>query len=392
MNNSPFTFHHLSIIIISCACLAACASSEHTRYFSDELSTEAVIYVTDAAVAWQVTNYENTGNKRSQPRTNDVNWADAIFLTAAYEWAGMREDTATLQWVNTLARKNDYRLPMGVHVYHADNLIVGMLYADMFEQTGDERLLQQPQERLEYIVRHPSQCDLFSDDNDHTYYYKQRWSWCDALFMAPQVFARYAALCDNPQLLHFMDKEYRATVDYLYSPEYKLFFRDSNYFNKHEPNGKPVFWGRGNGWVLAGLAKLIPLLPQDFDGRSDYIRLYRDMISTVVQLQSSDGHWYVSMLDPNAYPAPEMSSTAFFCYALWWGINSGIIDKNTYLTPATKAWQAIVRNVHKNGMLGSVQAVGEKPEAITTDMTEVYGPAAMVYAAQQILIYLENIR
>ena len=116
------------------------------------------------------------------------------------------------------------------------------------------------------------------------------------------------------------------------------------------------------------------------------------MISTVVQLQSSDGHWYVSMLDPNAYPAPEMSSTAFFCYALWWGINSGIIDKNTYLVPATRAWQAIVRNVHKNGMLGSVQAVGEKPEAITTGMTEVYGPAAMVYAAQQILIYLENIR
>ena len=371
-----------SLLVVSCSKVSSCPQE---RVFSAELTTESVTSVTDAALQWQVREYENMDGRRRYKRKNDVNWADGIFLTAAYEWGVERSDSATMEWVNRIAERNDYRLPMGVHVYHADNLIIGMLYADMYEQTGDSRLLQQPAERLEYIVRHPSACSLYSDDSDLTYYYKQRWSWCDALYMAPQVFARYAGILDEPELLSFMDREYRATVDYLYSQKHKLFFRDSNYFNKLEPNGAPVFWGRGNGWVVAGLAKLIPYLPRDFEGRDYYVHLYCEMMSRIVSLQSAEGHWYVSMLDSEAYPAPEMSSTAFFCYALWWGINEGLLDKETYMPHAVKAWQAIVHAVHPDGMLGSVQAVGEKPEAITTDMTEVYGPAAMVYAAREIL-------
>ena len=187
-----------------------------------------------------------------------------------------------------------------------------------------------------------------------------------------------------------MNSEYWAITDYLYSPEYHLYWRDSNYFDQRESNGKPVFWGRGNGWVIAGLAKMIPYLPTDWAPRQRFIDHYLTMMQTIVSLQSKEGHWYVSMLDPDSYPNPEMSSTGFFCYAMWWGINSGLLDEATYLVPATKAWQALVHAMQPDGMLGSVQMVGEKPEAITKDMTEVYGPAAMSYAAQEILKYLQH--
>ncbi|MBR1565006.1 MAG: glycoside hydrolase family 88 protein [Paludibacteraceae bacterium] len=377
-------------IVASLSTVSCTNPTASTSSFSSKISTEAVTAVTDAAVKWQIKHYNTVDAHRRWKRTNDVNWADAIFLTAAYEWALHRNDSATIYFVDSIMQLNDYRLPMGVHVYHADNIIVSMLYADMYEHTGDRRFLHQPVERLEFIMNHPSKCTLYSNDNDPTYYYKQRWSWCDALYMAPQVFARYASICNNPQMLSFMDAEYHSTTDYLYSKQFHLYWRDSNYFDKHEANGNPVFWGRGNGWVTAGLAKMIPYLPDNFKPKEWYIAHFKEMMQTIVTLQAPQGHWGVSMLDLEAYPTPEMSSTAFFCYALWWGINSNILDEATYLPHAVKAWQAIVRSVHADGMLGSVQAVGEKPEAITADMTEVYGPAAMYYAAQQILIYIEN--
>lgn len=365
----------------------------NAKTYSDALTKEAVIAATDDAMAWQVREYENMDARRKWKAEKDVSWENAIFLTATAEWSWLRGDTATQRWVRQVALRNDYRLSNGngvSHVYHADNLIVGMFYADLYEQDGDIRVIYPTVERLQFIKNNPSSYGLQCDPNDKTYNFKQRWSWCDALYMAPQVFARYAQLWQDPSLLDFMNDEYWTITDYLYSPEYHLYWRDSNYFNQRESNGKPVFWGRGNGWVVAGLAKMIPYLPADWKPRQRFIDHYLTMMQTIVSLQSAEGHWYVSMLDPDSYPNPEMSSTGFFCYALWWGINNGLLDETTYLTPATKAWQALVHAMQPTGMLGSVQKVGEKPEAITPDMTEVYGPAAMSYAAQEILQYLQH--
>lgn len=358
--------------------------------FSDSLTADAVTAAVNSVVNWQLREYPRMNERRKWKSSHDISWENAIFLTAVNEWAALRGDTANLQWVSDIARRNDYRMLTGVHVYHADNLVVGMLYADLYEQYGDIRVLHPSVARLEFIKNNPSQCTLLSDDADMTYFYKQRWSWCDALFMAPQVFARYAALWNEPALLDFMDREYHASTDYLYSPEYHLYWRDSNYFGKTEANGKPVFWGRGNGWVTAGLARMIPYLPAEWEEREWYIRHFQTMMQAVIGLQSEEGCWHVSMLDPDSYPAPEMSCTGFFCYALWWGINNGKLPENVYLEPATRAWKAMVHAIRPDGRLGYVQAVGEKPEAITADMTEVYGPAAMTFAAMEILKYLDR--
>ena len=51
--------------------------------------------------------------------------------------------------------------------------------------------------------------------------------------------------------------------NYLYDKEEHLFYRDHRYFAKREANGKKVFWGRGNGWVLGGLVEILQALPKD---------------------------------------------------------------------------------------------------------------------------------
>ena len=65
-----------------------------------------------------------------------------------------------------------------------------------------------------------------------------RWSWCDALFMAPPVYAKLYAMTGDKKYVDFLTREDRATYDFLCDKEEHLFYRDSRYFNKKEANGQ----------------------------------------------------------------------------------------------------------------------------------------------------------
>jgi unsaturated rhamnogalacturonyl hydrolase len=80
-----------------------------------------------------------------------------------------------------------------------------------------------------------------------------RWSWCDSLFMAPPAWTRLSAATGDQRYLEYAVSNWWVASDYLYDTEEHLFYRDNTYFNRLESNGKHVFWGRGNGWVMGGL-------------------------------------------------------------------------------------------------------------------------------------------
>lgn len=182
--------------------------------------------------------------------------------------------------------------------------------------------------------------------------------------------------------MKFADKEFKATYDHLYDKEEKLFYRDGKYFDKKEANGKKVFWGRGNGWVMGGLAEMLKTLPEkDKKYRPYYLDLFREMSEKVAELQCKDGFWRASMLDPETYPDPETSSTGLFVYALAYGINQGYLPKDKFLPVVTKGWQALVASVDTEGKVCWVQPVGQAPKRIEKRMTQVYGTGGFLMAA-----------
>ena len=91
------------------------------------------------------------------------------------------------------------------------------------------------------------------------------------------------------------------------------------------------------------------------------------------------------MLDPGSFPNPETSSSSFFCYALAYGINAGLLDRAQYTPIVTRAWQQLVRSVFADGKLGWVQPIGENPKTVTADMTEVYGVGAFLLAGTEMM-------
>jgi unsaturated rhamnogalacturonyl hydrolase len=172
-------------------------------------------------------------------------------------------------------------------------------------------------------------------------------------------------------------------VKLLYDPEEHLYFRDASYLGKHEANGRKLFWSRGNGWVMGGIARVLDYMPKNYPARPKYVAQFREMAAAVIKVQGEDGLWRSGLLDPQAYPLPEASGSAFIAYALAWGVNQGILDRNTYAPAARKAWAGLLTHVYADGRLGCIQPVGAAPGQFKTTSSFVYGVGAFLLAGSQ---------
>ena len=208
--------------------------------------------------------------------------------------------------------------------------------------------------------------------------------------MGPTVWAKMANVTGERKYLDFMFREYKATTDYLYSKEDHLYYRDSRFFIKTEANGARVFWGRGNGWVFAGLARYYQGTSKDYEQKAYFVKIYKEMASKILSLQDEKGYWHASLLDPASYPNPEISATGFFVYGLAWGINHGYLDRKTYLPAVIKGWKAMAEAVWPDGKVGWIQPIGENPKNVTREMTEVYGVGAFLMAGTEMYKLAEN--
>lgn len=213
---------------------------------------------------------------------------------------------------------------------------------------------------------------------------KDLWWWCDALFMAPPTLARLAAITGDHRYVDKMNAEWALTQQHLYDPAQHLFSRDATFLKKTEANGQKLFWSRGNGWVLAGLADVLQVLPKNDPARAGYERLFVDMANRVAGLQGDDGLWRAGLLDQAAYPQPEVSGSAFFTYAFAWGMNNGLLPRKQFQPVVTRAWAGMVQHVYADGRLGSIQPIGAAPDAVSPGSSYVYGAGAFLLAGSEL--------
>ena len=268
----------------------------------------------------------------------------------------------------------------GPREFFADDHCVGQMYAEMYMRHRNDAMLAPIRAAMDAVAEQPAAESLLWENDVHL----REWAWCDSLFMAPPTLARLYEATEDERYLKELDRRYWKTVDYLYDQEEHLFFRDSRYFDKREANGHKVFWSRGNGWVLGGLARVLQSLPDTYPSRSRYEALFVELSARIAELQQPDGLWHSSLLDPVTYPHPETSGSGFYCFALAWGINAGLLDRDTYRPVVERAWTALVHCVDANGMLEWVQPVGADPRLVRAAHTDVYGVGAFLLAGEQV--------
>ena len=211
------------------------------------------------------------------------------------------------------------------------------------------------------------------------------WWWCDALFMAPPVWSRMYAVTHDQKYLEYIDQHWQETSALLYDPHRHLYYRDITWLHKTDPRGDPVFWSRGNGWVMGGLARTLDEMPASYSHRDFYANQLHEMANAIVKLQDPhDGLWHSDLLDPVDYPLPETSGSALITFALAWGVNHDVLDRGAYTTVIEKAWRGLVQQIDTDGRLGNVQQTGAGPAHYLPSSSYNYGVGAFLLAGAQV--------
>jgi unsaturated rhamnogalacturonyl hydrolase len=257
-----------------------------------------------------------------------------------------------LQW----GEKHKWGLRDGIRTRNADNQCCGQTYIDMYLLDN-----KQHPERVKEIKASIDQMMSTEKIDD--------WNWIDALQMAMPVFVKLGNLYNDTSYFRRMYEMYAFTKykhggNGLYNTAEKLWWRDKDFVPPYkEPNGDDCYWSRGNGWVVAALARTLEALPKSDAHYNEYLQDFKDMCVALLPLQREDGYWNVSLVDPSHFGGKEVSGTSLFIYGFAWGINNGILDKNIYKPRIVKAWNAMSKEaVHPNGKLGYVQGTGKEPK------------------------------
>ncbi len=266
----------------------------------------------------------------------------------------------------------DNRWELGPRFEHADDQAIGLTYLAFYSEDPRPERIDPTRERMDKLLLRP-------DDPK-----KNLWWWCDALYMAPPVLAQLSVATKDQRYLDFMDHQWWLTSGDLYDTAEHLYYRDDRFLTMREANGQKIFWSRGNGWVLAGLAFVLERMPQNYPSRARYVEQYRQMAERVAGLQQADGLWRASLLDPASYPNPEISGSAFFTYAITWGINHGILDRAKYQPVVEKAWRAMLTHIYTDGRLGAIQPIGGEPGKFKPSSSYVYGVGAFLLAGSEL--------
>jgi rhamnogalacturonyl hydrolase YesR len=387
--------------MVACISLPLGAASDDT-ILSAEIDPHFVYGAMQKVADWQLAQYDPEKNAFYEDASADGHtrgWVYAALYVGLSKWADLAESDHYTQTLLALAERN--RWSFAPRIYNADDYAIGQLYIDLYERDPDPAYIAPLLAVADIIMASPSTVDLeFNKAEDIYEFYedrrysivpcKNRWCWADALFMGPPVWTHLSRITGDSRYLDFADREFWATTDYLLDTEEHLFFRDSRYFDQREDNGAKIFWGRGNGWVLAGITRILQHLPADHVNRPRYEEVFRNMSSALVRAQTDEGYWLTSILSPGTFSNPESSGTGFIVYGLAWGVNNGLLDSKTFAGPIRKGWQSLIRAVHPDGKLGWVQQVASKPGSATFQDTQLYGVGAFLLAGSQVLALAES--
>jgi unsaturated rhamnogalacturonyl hydrolase len=361
---------------------AGCTTSKSSQSAALPKPQEVQAIITKVNDHWQATNAPqqrafwdvaayHTGNMAAYSVTKNEKYRQYSEAWAEHnQWKGAKSDDKA-EWKYKYGEKDDY-------VLFGDWQICFQTYVDLYNLKPEPQRIVRAREVMEY--------EMSTDKNDY-------WWWADGLYMVMPVMTKLHKVTGNPQYLTKLHEYFTYANSIMYDQETGLYYRDAKYvYPQHKStNGQKDFWARGDGWVFAGLAKVLQDLPQNDAHRAEYLAKYRGLAAALKKAQQADGYWTRSLLDPQHAPGPETSGTAFNTFAYLWGINNGLLDKAEFLPTALKGWQYLTTTaLQPDGAIGYVQPIGEKAipgQVVDKSSTSNFGVGAFLLASSEMYRY-----
>jgi unsaturated rhamnogalacturonyl hydrolase len=308
----------------------------------------------------------STGEGR-QPYINypeSVTWYGALIFA---QLSGDRDLSSRLiQRFDPLLERDSKLVPEPEHV---DLTVFGAVPLEIYIETRQQKYLDLGRELADKQWVHPTPDGLTA----------QTRFWIDDMYMITLVQVQAYRATGDPKYLDHAALEMSAYLDKLQQPN-GLFY--------HAPD-TPFFWGRGNGWVAAGMTELLRSLPAGHPRRARIMAGYRRMMAELLKYQAKDGMWRQLLDHPEAWP--ETSSTGMFTFAMITGVNNGWLDKKTYAPSARRGWLALVTYLEPNGDIRNVCEGTGKKNDLTYYLTrarntgDLHGQAPILWSASALL-------
>jgi unsaturated rhamnogalacturonyl hydrolase len=270
-----------------------------------------------------------------------VHYAEACAGFGAARLAGWLEDSDTLEKLSKRYMKVvDNRIVNTAN--HVDANVYGILPLELFIQTGNPTFFKQGIELADIQWEKPLPDGLT----------RQTRFWVDDIWMIGSLQVQAFRATGNPIYLDRAALELDVYLNRLQQPN-GLFFHGEE---------APFFWGRGNGWVAAGLAELLSELPKNNHHYASILAGYRKMMEVLVRYQSDEGMWRQLIDYENAWK--ETSSTAMFGYAISIGVREGLLTESEFVQAYQKAWLALSEYITEEGKVSEVCAgTGQSQDA-----------------------------
>ena len=372
-----------SIVLVGIVCMGLLSSCKAPKQNKEIKEVENIIqkvngywqshHSPETSPFWHYAAY-HTGNMEAYSLTKNPDYLQYSQDWAEYnQWKGAKSDNKE-EWKYSYGETDEY-------VLFGDYQICFQTYADLYTLSPDEKKIARAREVMEY--------EMSTDKNDY-------WWWADGLYMVMPVMTKMYRITGDTLYLNKLYEYLSYAESIMLDEETGMFYRDAKYvYPQHQSvNGKKDFWARGDGWVLAGLAKVLKELPADNAHRAHYVMRFKKLAESVAACQQPEGYWTRSLLDAEHAPGPETSGTAFFTYGLLWGMNNGILDKTVYQPVVEKAWNYLVTvALQPDGRIGYVQPIGEKAipgQVVDANSTADFGVGAFLLVACERVRFLQN--
>lgn len=260
-----------------------------------------------------------------------IHYAEACAAFGVARIAGVLNDTVSIKKLSNIYLKviTD-SIPNTAD--HVDANVYGILPFELYKLTGNKVFFNQAIELADLQWKNPLSNGLSN----------QTRFWIDDIWMIGSLQVQAYRITNDSKYIDRAALEIATYLDKL-QKENGLFY--------HGPE-IPFHWGRGNGWVAAGLAELISELPKSNEHYQTIVKAYIKMMDALLKYQAEDGMWRQLVDYEKAWK--ETSSTAMFGYALTTGVKSGILKDEKYINSYRKAWLALCNYVTPNGKVTDV--------------------------------------
>jgi rhamnogalacturonyl hydrolase YesR len=302
--------------------------------------------VADRFVATPHTNFGRPGLPRSITYPETCTWYGALTFARLSKDAALTKKLVAR--FEPMFGPEAHLIPTSDHV---DPSVFGAVPFELYIQTKDPRYLPigktiadrqwapPTQERLQSL---PPEEKQIVEEAVAAGLSQQTRFWIDDMYMITALQAQAFRATGERTYIDRAGKEMAVYLDKLQQPN-GLFY--------HAPD-VPFFWGRGNGWMAAGMAELLRSLPEDHPNRPRIMAGYRKMMATLLEYQTDAGMWRQLLDRPESWP--ETSCTGMFTFALVTGVKEGWLDAKAGAAAARKAWLAVIQYLNQDADIREV--------------------------------------